>query len=156
MLLLLQPLIDFVIFGDANPLVIQLAVMKVVQLVVLDMQAVWPETGLLLFNTHLDPMNRANQHQQIAEIRAFMATELRQVQPLLAASSLVRCAGVLVGDFMREFDRWRRRRGCRRRIQADQSENSISWRFCRIPIKIALAERQQLPNSAPTSDRSIN
>ena len=36
LLLTYQPLIDFVIFGDANPLVIQLVIMKVVQMVVLD------------------------------------------------------------------------------------------------------------------------
>lgn len=45
---------------------------KGIQCFLLDMNSHWPNKKLLVFNTHLDPMNRQYQREQIRQIAQFM------------------------------------------------------------------------------------
>jgi len=77
--------------------------MKGVQAVLLDMNNIWPEKYLLIFNTHLDPNSQMNRSDQLVEIHHFInrtIVDLKKFQHAFPQTfSFANCGVLLVGDF---------------------------------------------------------
>lgn len=75
---------------------------KGVMCVVLDVSQFWPNKHLMLFNTHLDPMNLNNKKQQVMEIQSFIAQttdSLRTSKKWTSEYFEKNVAAMVIGDF---------------------------------------------------------
>lgn len=63
----------------------------------LDMDPLWPSKYLLVFNTHLDAVDRNNSKKiQVEQLHSFMVETLRSLENKIP---LKKCGVLLMGDF---------------------------------------------------------